>query len=239
VNWERIEKWDYIAIAVSSEYHKKFGMVELEDIKQALYQWFVEHPNKLNEWEAIGEKDAKNLIYRSLRNRALDYCQRWKAKSVGYEYSDSYYYKPELVEALLPTVLRGGLKLGSKQPNLGFTGRPSAPAEGGDLLVLILEIDSAFWKLSKEDKRLLFLRHAESFDFKEIANSLELFSEDTARMRHKRAIKRLVNKLGGYKPYVDRDISSKEDETEEDSIEDSNNNANSKEWDEDRSDEHE
>ena len=212
-------------------------MVELDDIRQALYQWFVEHPNKLDEWESIGEKDAKNLIYRSLRNRALDYCSRWKAKSIGYDYTDVYYYKPELVEALLPNVLRGGLKLGSKQPNLGFTGRPSAPAEGGDILVLMLEIDSAYWKLSKEDKKLLFLRYAESFDFKEIANSLELFSEDTARMRHKRAIKRLVNKLGGYKPYPDRDLSDKEDETKEDSVEDSDDKADSSEWNNDRGDE--
>ena len=91
LNWERIEKWDYIVVAVAAEYHRKYDMVELEDIKQSLYKWFLEHPNKLNEWEAIGEKDAKNLIYRSLRNQALDYCQRWKAKSGGYETSDLFY----------------------------------------------------------------------------------------------------------------------------------------------------
>ena len=82
LDWDRIKKWDYIVVAVSAEYHKKYEMVELEDIKQSLYQWFVEHPNKLHEWESIGEKDAKNLIYRSLRNDALDYCQKWKAKGV-------------------------------------------------------------------------------------------------------------------------------------------------------------
>jgi DNA-directed RNA polymerase specialized sigma24 family protein len=69
-------------------------MVELEDVKQSLYEWFVEHPKKLTEWESIGDSDAKNLIYRSLRNQALDYCQRWKAKSLGYEVSDLFYYQP-------------------------------------------------------------------------------------------------------------------------------------------------
>ena len=67
LEWQRIERWDYIVVAVASEYHRKYDMVELEDIKQSLYKWFLEHPNKLNEWEAIGEKDAKNLIYRCLR----------------------------------------------------------------------------------------------------------------------------------------------------------------------------
>lgn len=235
VDWKDIEKWDYIVVAVSSEYHKKFPMVELEDIKQSLYQWFPEHPNKLKEWEAIGEKDAKNLIYRSLRNQALDYCQKWKAKSVGYDTGDLYYYEPEMVEAILPAVLRGDYGVTHKL-NLGRPGRPSAPSEGGNLTIIMLEVDAAYWKLSKDDKKILFFRHAESLDFKEIANLLELFSEDTARMRHKRAIKRLVNKMGGFKPYRDKDFSDREHE-EEDTIEDTSNNTHDESGNENGSDE--
>jgi len=214
LNWDNIEKWDYIVVAVASEYHKKFSMVELEDIKQSLYQWFVEHPNKLAEWEAIGERDAKNLIYRSLRNDALDYCQRWKAKSLGYDVSDLYYYDIELVEVILPSVLRGEYGVTHKL-NLGFSGAPSAPAEGGNLTVMMLEIDAAFWKLNKEDRKILFFRHAESMDFKEIANVLELFSEDAARMRYKRALKRLVFRIGGFRPHQDIDSEPNQVESQE------------------------
>jgi len=216
VNWESIREWDYIVTNVASEYHKKFPMCELEDIRQALYVWFAEHPNKLEYWKSIGEKDAKNLIYRSLRNHALDYCQRWKAKTVGYDVSDLYYYEPELVEALLPTVLMGNFHIAPKL-NLGRIGRPSAPAEGGNIQVMLLEVDSAYWKLSKEDRKMLFFRHAESMDFKEIANYLSLGSEDTARMRHKRAIKRLINKLGGRKPYNDGDLDKPDSDEGDDS----------------------
>lgn len=226
MDWKRIEPWEYVVNAVASEYHKKFPIVEQSDIKQSLYQWFLEHPNKLDEWEAIGERDAKNLIYRSLRNDALDYCQKWKAKTIGYQAEDLYYYDTVVVENVLPLVLRGEYGVAHKL-NLGGPGRPSAPSEGGNLQVLMFEIDSAYWKLSKEDKKLLFYRHAESLDFKEIADYLSLGSEDAARMRHNRAIKRLVNKLGGYKPYMDVDTTKQEDneDTEEqhtDSIEESN-----------------
>jgi len=235
VDWKDIEKWDYIVVAVSSEYHKKFPMVELEDIKQSLYQWFPEHPNKLKEWEAIGEKDAKNLIYRSLRNQALDYCQRWKAKSVGYDTGDLYYYEPEMVEAILPAVLRGEYGVTHKL-NLGRPGRPSAPSEGGNLTIIMLEVDAAYWKLSKDDKKLLFFRYAESLDFKEIANLLELFSEDTARMRHKRAIKRLINKIGGFKPFKDSDIEDKQEEEKEE-VETEHNQTYDSHWDNQRAEE--
>ena len=217
MKWERIERWEYVVDAVAAEYHKKFPICELEDIKQALYKWFIEHPNKLDTWEAIGERDAKNLIYRSLRNEALDYCQKWKAKTVGYDVSDLYYYEPGLVEVLLPTVLMGNFHIAPKLNLNSAGGRPSAPSEGGNIQVLLLEVDSAYWKLSKEDRKLLFFRHAESLDFKEIANYLSLGSEDAARMRHKRAVQRLVNKLGGRKPYPDEDFSDAQTETEEQS----------------------
>lgn len=212
IEWERIERWDYIVDSVSAEYHKKFE-IDLEDIRQSLYQWFVEHPNKLNDWEAIGDKDAKNLIYRSLRNQALDYCQHWKAKSGGYETSDLFYYEADMVEALLPAVLRGEYGAGSKV-DLGRPGTPSAPNEGGNMMAMMIEIDYGFWKLPIEDRKVLFLRHAESMDFGAIASELTLGTEDAARMRHKRAIKKLIHKIGGFKPYKDEDSAPPDDSLE-------------------------
>ena len=213
IEWDRIKNWDYIVDSVASEYHLKFK-IDIQDIKQSLYQWFVEHPNKLDTWEAIGEKDAKNLIYRSLRNQALDYCQAWKAKTGGYETSDLFFYQADMIEALLPSVLRGEINLAHKL-NLGGTARPSAPSEGGNLMAMMIEIDAGFWKLGKDDRKLLFLRYSESMDFQAIAEEMKLPSEDTARMRNKRAIKKLINKIGGFKPYRDEDLPEVVENTEQ------------------------
>lgn len=206
IEWERIERWQYVVDSVASEYKRKFNDIDIDDIRQSLYQWFIEHPNKLDTWEAIGDKDAKNLIYRSLRNQALDYCQHWKAKSGGYEVSDIFYYEASMVEALLPAVLRGEHNVSGGKLDLAGGGHPSAPSEGGNLMSMMIEIDYGFWKLDKEDRKVLFLRHAEALDFGDIAKELELGSEDTARMRHKRAIKKLINKIGGFKPFYDDDV---------------------------------
>ena len=212
IEWDRIKTWDYVVDSVASEYHLKFK-IDIQDIKQNLYQWFVEHPNKLDTWEAIGEKDAKNLIYRSLRNQALDYCQAWKAKTGGYETSDLFFYQGDMIEALLPSVLRGEINLAHKL-NLGGTARPSAPSEGGNLMAMMVEIDAGFWKLGKEDRKLLFLRYSENMDFQGIADEMKLPSEDTARMRNKRTIRKLINKIGGFKPYRDEDLPDTADATE-------------------------
>lgn len=214
LEWSRIEPWKYVIDAVTAEYSRKFHDIEPEDIRQALYQWFLEHPNKLDTWEAIGPKDAKNLIYRSLRNQALDYCQHWKAKSGGYETSDLFYYEADMVEALLPPVLRSEWGVTHKL-NLGRPGRPSAPNEGGNLMAMMIEVDYAYWKLPKEDRQVLFLRHAEAMDFPDIAKELSIGSDDAARMRHKRAIRKMINKIGGFKPYADDDFAEVQQETSE------------------------
>jgi len=207
MNWERIEKWEYIAAHVADEYHKKYSMVEREDIKQSLYEWFVSHPRKLTEWEKLGNRSAQNLLYRSLRNQALDYCQLWKSKSIGYELSDLFYYEADVIEALLPAILRGDLAEAPKL-NLGMPGRPSAPSEGGNLMAMMAEIKVAHDTLSKEDKGILFLKYANSLDYSSIATELQLSSDDAARMRHNRAIKKIINRLGGYRPFLDKDETS-------------------------------
>lgn len=213
LEWKRIEKWDYIVIAVASEYHRKYNMVELEDIKQSLYKWFLEHPNKLNEWETIGEKDAKNLIYRCLRNDALDYCLEWKAKSTGYETSDVFFYEADIIEALLPSVLRGEFGVSHKL-NLVGPSKPPAPAEGGNMMVMMIEIDKAYRKLSTEDRTVLFYRYAESMDYGDVATEMNLGSEDAARMRHNRAVKKLITRIGGFRPWSDKDFEKNDGDNE-------------------------
>ena len=188
-------------------------MVELEDIKQSLYKWFLEHPNKLNEWESIGEKDAKNLIYRSLRNDAFDYCLEWKAKSTGYETSDVFFYEADIIEALLPSVLRGEFGVSHKLNLIGPT-KPPAPAEGGNMMVMMIEIDKAYRKLNTEDRTVLFYRYAESMDYGDVATEMDLGSEDAARMRHNRAVKKLITRIGGFRPWSDKDFDEKSKDVE-------------------------
>jgi hypothetical protein len=98
----------------------------------------------------------------------------------------------------------------------------------------MLEVDAGYWRLNKEDRRIIFLRFAENLDFGEIANYLELETDSAARMRLKRAIRRLINKIGGYKPYNDID-SPDEDETKEDTIEQSHQESDKESGDNDGS----
>lgn len=221
LDWDRIEPWDYIVVSVASEYHKHYPMCDLDDIKQNLYEWFLTHPKKLDEWEAIGKRDAKNLIYRSLRNQALDYCQYWKARALGYETEDLFFYTPEIVEALLPAVLLDFVEV-LPQLNLSSGSKSGLISESGNGMVMKAEIAKVCVGISKEDKQVLHLRFAMGYEYPEIVKILELNTEDAARQRVRRAVKRIINKLGGYRSYEDEESPSEEtaiETSEEDIVE--------------------
>jgi hypothetical protein len=76
-------------------------------------------------------------------------------------------------------------------------------------MAMMVEIDNAYHKLSAEDKTVLFYKYAESLDYGAIASEMELGSEDAARMRHNRAIKKLITRIGGFRPFLDKDIVDK------------------------------
>jgi DNA-directed RNA polymerase specialized sigma24 family protein len=81
---------------------------------------------------------------------------------------------------------------------------------------MMIEVDSAYHKLSTEDKQLLFLRYAESMEYADIAKELELVSPDATRMRTTRVIRKLVRLMGGMKPWLDVDTVATEQTVDED-----------------------
>lgn len=222
MNWSEIEPWDYVVSHVADEYSKKYTMLERDDIKQSLYQWFVEHPKKTTEYSKLPKNQAQNVFYRVLRNQALDYCQYWRAKSIGYEVSDLFYYDPDVIEALLPAVIRGDLNDAPKL-NLGMPGRPPAPAEGGNMMAMMVDIKAAFDSLNAEDKSILYLKYVDSLSYAAIAEELKIPSDDASRMRHNRAIKKLITRLGGYRPFLENDNSENSGSDKSSEVDSSNN----------------
>jgi hypothetical protein len=94
----------------------------------------------------------------------------------------------------------------SHKLNLVGPSKPPAPAEGGNMMVMMIEIDKAYRKLSTEDRTVLFYRYAESMDYGDVATEMNLGSEDAARMRHNRAVKKLITRIGGFRPWSDKDF---------------------------------
>jgi RNA polymerase sigma factor (sigma-70 family) len=198
-----IEQYDQLVAHIAYEFGRKYQMVESNDIRQELWIWFLEHPNKVTTWEALDGKQSIKLIARSLRNAAKDYCQREKAQVVGYRVEDNYYYDKELVETLLPAILRGDT-IAPALTEMGYQSTKKVASEGGNWFAMVGDINRALHKLTSEQFYVLCLRFEEGNDNATMAKELDI-SEDAARMRVNRALNNLLNYLGGERPRKERD----------------------------------
>lgn len=201
-----IEEYNMLVQQLSAEYARRYSMVERHDIAQELWVWFVGHPDKYIEWSELEQKDRDKLIAKSLRNAALKYCEREKAKTIGYDISDLYYYDISVVEAFLPSIISESYEIPAKIQDLNSKFGNSALSDGNNWLSLRSDIAAAFYKLNESKQNILRLRFSvESPDWTELSKDMDS-TPDGARMKVQRAINSLIKTLGGWKPHYDSNI---------------------------------
>ena len=211
------EEYQSMVSAIASEYNKKYAMVEMEDISQVLWMWFVSHPQKYKEWSELEQKDKDKLIAKSLRHAAIKYCEREKARTVGYELLDLYYYDASVIEAFLPSIIEESYEIPSKIKDLNFKFAKGESTDTNNWLVLRSDIATAYYRLSEAKQKILKVRFTtENSEWSVIAKELET-TPDGARMKVQRAVASIVRNLGGFRPYSDDDtqeVESQDDDRE-------------------------
>jgi len=181
-------------------------MIEKADIAQTLWVWFITHPNKYKEWSKLEQKDRDKLIAKSLRNAAITYCEKEKAKTIGYELLDLYYYDSSVVEVFLPSIIGESYEIPAKIKDLNFKfSKGESSNDGNNWLALRSDIANAFYKLSEAKQNVLRAKYgAENVEWVQLGQELKT-SPDAARMKVQRAINSLIKHLGGFRPFYDSD----------------------------------
>lgn len=211
-----ISEYNDVVQQLAAEYARRYTMLEKDDIGQELWVWFVAHPRKYKEWSELEQKDRDKLIAKSLRNAALKYCEREKARKSGYDTSDLYYYDTSVVEAFLPSIIAGTYAIPISIQDLNAKFGSGNDAEGNNWLTLRSDIAAAFNKLSDAKQNILRLRFSiDSPDWSLLAKDMSS-TPDGARMKVQRAMNSLVKNLGGWRPYYEPDSSESTDEQDRD-----------------------
>lgn len=212
---EFITEYDYLVESLAVEYHRRYPMVEVEDVQQVLWLWFVTHPTKMAEWSALDIKDREKLIAKSLRNAAITFCEKEKARTVGYEFIDLYYYDSTVIEAFLPSIISESYEIPAKIKDLNFKfSKSESNSDGNNWLVLRSDIANAFYKLTENKQNVLRIRFStDSSEWSQLAKELKT-TPDGARMKVQRAINSLIRNLGGWRPYPDADVQQEEQSNE-------------------------
>jgi DNA-directed RNA polymerase specialized sigma24 family protein len=209
-----ISEYNELVQTLASEYVRKYSMLERDDIAQELWVWFVGHPRKYKEWSDLEQKDRDKLIAKSLRNAALKYCEKEKARKSGYDSSDLYYYDASVVEAFLPSIIAGTYSIPVSIQDLNAKFGSGNVSDGNNWLALRSDIARAFEKLSDAKQNILRLRFSiDSPDWSLLAKDMDS-TPDGARMKVQRAMNSLVKNLGGWRPYHDEDTTQSESQDE-------------------------
>jgi hypothetical protein len=190
---------------LAAEYARKYSMLDQDDIAQELWVWFVAHPRKYKEWSALERKDMDKLIAKSLRNAALKYCEYEKARKIGYDTSDLYYYDVSVVETFLPSIVAESYEMPAALKDLGNSVKSLNISDGMNWLSLRSDIATGFYRLSEAKQNILRLRFSvDSPDWATLSKEMNS-TPDGARMKVQRAISSLIKHLGGWHAYHDED----------------------------------
>jgi len=207
-----LDNYGGLVTHISYEYSKRYQMLDADDIKQELWVWFITHNNKLNELETNhSEKDKNKLINRSLRNAAQKYCTKEKAKVIGYEVQDLFYYEPAIIEEFLPYILTESYFIPIGVNDVNYRPNRSVVSEGNTWLAVRADISQAYESIDERHQNVLRLRFGSlSTSLEDVGNELKI-SADAARKRIDRAMKALIDELGGPRPFVDNDYKKSQD----------------------------
>lgn len=199
-----------IAPSVAYAVHRQFKQwVERDDVKQECMQWAMARAgwinSQLNVEDNNERKHNEQKIAWQMSRSAERYCRKEKATKSGYQLADEAFYQTAMLGQLLPFVIASvidGTVLEQAQEMIR-DGQPkgsSSPAEGGNLLAMLLDIKKCYTKLEDDDKHILMLRYHENLTLERIGEVLGCHRSSADR-RCQHALRELNNLLGGTSPY--------------------------------------
>lgn len=201
--------FDLVPSVANSIYRRYRQWVERDDVNQECYAWALNRADHyaelLNEENALQRTINEKRIAWQMRRHAERYARKEKAKKSGYLIGDESFYDTVLLGQLLPHVIASVvdgtvLEQAQEMINDGQPRKPSAPAEGGNLLAILIDIKKAYLKLDVADKDILIKRYHESLTLEEMGAYLGC-ATSTADRKCASALRRLQNILGGESPY--------------------------------------
>lgn len=179
------------------------------DLSQDLYVFVLSRASQLNDELTAAEGSTKEeykwvqrKIAARLRRAAERSARKEKASRSGYLAADEYFYDTTQIAQLLPAALQFDVEGALLVEHIEEGPRaPKAPAEGGNLLAMVIDIRKAYDQLELDDQQLLEQRYGTTpMILKDMAEAWKI-SDSQVDRRIQSALRRLIDNLGGESPY--------------------------------------
>lgn len=217
VNDNLVRQYQPMVSRIANEFGRKFRTVDRDDIEQECWLWFVTHPGKTREWMNRPLDEGDRMFARSLRNAAMGYCVKEKARIEGYMVGDVFWYSKDFIKELLPSVISEDWK--RVQASFEFGGGGARPAnESGDWMAYAADVRKAYDSLGGDDRLLVDMFYVNDVHGTVLQEATDAVSVRAAEMAANRAVAKMVRFLGGERPRLqpENDIVERPKRTDED-----------------------
>lgn len=201
---------DIIPSVANVVFRRYRNFVERSDLLQEAWAFCAQRGDRFNEQldepnEELRKANEKRIGYQ-IKRHLERYCRKEKAHKSGYNIQDEAFYETVTIAQLLPYVIASvvnetALEQAQNLINDGQPRKPAAPAEGGTLLAILIDIKKAYELLEDDDKTILRLRYHENHTLQMLAQYFEC-AISTAERRSNAALRKLQNHIGGQSPWV-------------------------------------
>ena len=192
-----------ISSRVYNKYRRRLKSADEMDVAQELWIFAWKKREKVREYLDREDRQAQKKGWAALLttlHRAGDrYCVRQAAKDSGYEVQDLKWYTTDQIKDWIAVLVNGDGVL-SNQVGEADVKAPRMPSEGWNLEASLADIQRAMKALDPEEKWMVEEHYGHLTTRPKIAELLEV-SESTVQRRIDDALKKMLERLGGPRPW--------------------------------------
>lgn len=173
----------------------RYGM-DPQDVEQEVWLYALEAQAQVRKYLDAGHNGR---VAKMFYNAAVKFCEREKRANLGYDWRDDYNYSRPEVARLLPLALDPATIPGMQGGALhdGPSSR-SDPAYGGGMLASLVDVRTAFGKLSEPDQEFIKLAVALDSNWNAVGVHLGM-QPNSAYAKYMRILDRMVTRHLGRK----------------------------------------
>ena len=202
--WEIVnEITSSIAWGLSKKYHR---FAEFEDIKQAMNEYAWKRKDKVSEYLLRDNEVERKMGYKAfstfMRRAGERYARKEKARALGYELGDEYFYRLVMIETLIKVLGSEDAQLTNQvmDPDVHGVRAKKQASEGNNLLAMLADVDRAMKKLDLRTHSILNSKYSSDLSLAEIAKEWDISPQRVEQIINK-GLRDISEYLGGATPY--------------------------------------
>lgn len=152
--------------------------------------------------DVVERKQGYKAFTTFIRRAGERYARKEKARALGYELGDEYFYRLVMIETLIKVLGSEDAQLTNQvmDPDVHGVKAKKQPNEGNNLLAMLADVSRVMKKLDKRTQIILDSKYSKDAPLAEIAKEWDISPQRVEQIINK-GLRDITEYLGGATPY--------------------------------------